>query len=115
MVKRVLTKETRFSAEINVIFTNDKQMVKLNASYLHHNYPTDVISFSLPDPGQSAITGEIYINIDQAQRQSKMYQVKLSNELARLTIHGVLHLLGYNDATMRGKKTMTSLENRYLQ
>jgi probable rRNA maturation factor len=115
LVRNVLQGEKRANAEINVIFNNDTQMVKLNSSFLHHNYATDVISFTLADSNTSAIAGEVYVNIDQAQRQADEFQVSLANELARLTIHGVLHLLEYDDRTDRQRKQMTLLENRYLK
>jgi probable rRNA maturation factor len=115
LVRTVLSGEKRLNAEINVIFNDDKQMVKLNSMYLNHHYATDVISFPLADQGTTAVAGEVYINIDQANRQAREYRVALSNELARLTIHGVLHLLGYDDRSKTQKEKMTLLENRYLK
>jgi probable rRNA maturation factor len=115
LVRSVLQGEKRANAEINVIFNDDKQMVKLNSSFLRHHYATDVISFPLAEQNTPTIAGEVYVNIDQAQRQADDYHVSLSNELARLTIHGVLHLLQYDDRTERQRKHMTLLENRYLK
>jgi rRNA maturation RNase YbeY len=114
LVCSVLQGEKHSDAEINVIFNDDKQMIKLNTSFLKHRYPTDVISFSLADSTATAVIGEVYVNIDQAKRQAAEYNVTLSNELARLTIHGVLHLLGYNDGSQRDRAVMKSMENRYL-
>jgi probable rRNA maturation factor len=115
LVRGVLQGEKRTNAEINVIFNDDKHMVKLNTSFLRHHYATDVISFPLGETDTTAVTGEVYVNIDQARRQADHYHVTLSNELARLTIHGVLHLLQYDDRTEQQRKQMTLLENRYLK
>jgi probable rRNA maturation factor len=115
LVRSVLQGEKHSDAEINVIFNDDRQMMKLNATFLEHRYPTDVISFCLTDSNASGVTGEVYVNIDQAKRQAAEYNVTLSNELARLTIHGVLHLLGYDDGSQRDRAVMKSMENRYLK
>ena len=115
LVRSVLKGEKHPNAAINVIFNDNKQMVELNTAFLHQKYPTDVISFPLQDSDTKGVVGEVYVNIDQAQRQANEYSVSLSNELARLTIHGVLHLLGYDDKTVRQKNIMTMLENRYLK
>ena len=115
LVQRVLKGEKRSNAEINVIFADDKTMLQLNKTYLRHPYPTDVISFSLADETQRLVVGDVYIGVNQAVRQAKEYRVSLRNELARLAVHGVLHLIGYDDRLTRQRLQMTSLENRYLQ
>ena len=115
LVRRVLKGERCSDAELNIVFIDDNRMLDLNTSYLRHRYPTDVISFSFADNGKKKIEGEVYINIDQAKRQSEEYSVSMSNELQRLVAHGVLHLLGYDDATKRQRAAMTKREDFYLQ
>ena len=115
LIRHVLKGEKCSRAEINVIFNDDKEMRKLNTAYLGHRYATDVISFSLDESKQSFVSGEVYVNIDQASRQAQQYNVSLRNELGRLAVHGVLHLLGYDDSSKQKKEIMTHLENRYLQ
>jgi rRNA maturation RNase YbeY len=92
-------------------------MVGLNRKYLKHRTPTDVLSFSLS--GQrlrdgEKLEGEVYVNLDQARRQAGLFHESIRNEVARLVIHGILHLVGYDDASMRQKKAMTRLEDAYL-
>lgn len=111
----VLMKERYRDAEINIVMVNDKKMQQLNGKYLDHWYATDVLSFPLGDSTALKVEGEVYINLDQARRQAKEYGVSYRNETARLVIHGVLHLLGYDDATKAQKQTMTKLEDRYLR
>ncbi|MBI5475522.1 MAG: rRNA maturation RNase YbeY [Ignavibacteriales bacterium] len=113
IVSYVLKKEMVKNAEINIIFINDSSMIKLNQTYLRHNYPTDVISFNMSSSDKQ-LEGEIYINIDQARRQALENSVTYREEYARLVIHGTLHLIGYNDSTRKLRNEMTFLENKYL-
>ena len=85
----------------------------MNKAYLQHNYSTDIITFNYSELVKK-IDGEIFISIDDALDNAKKYKVSLSDELVRLVIHGVLHLLGYDDQTTSDKKTMKRLENKLL-
>lgn len=113
LVKNVLKSEKIKSANINIIFENDEFMLYLNKNYLKHNWITDVISFQFND--KEKIEGEIYIGIQQADRQAKEYNVEFNEEVSRLVIHGVLHLIGYDDNKPSDKKKMLSKENLYLE
>lgn len=112
-VSRVMKGERKKSADVSVIFIDSKSCRKLNKKYLNHDYVTDVISFKLQ--GGSGMEGEVYVNLDRAKQQAKSYRVSFSNEVARLVIHGTLHLAGYMDGTSTGRKQMRGLENRYLK
>ncbi|MFN3781268.1 MAG: rRNA maturation RNase YbeY, partial [Candidatus Kapaibacteriota bacterium] len=98
--------------DINIIYVDEAQIVEINKQYLGHNYVTDVISFDLSDERNSI--GEVYICIQQAERQAKEYNVSLENELSRLAIHGVLHILGFDDRTDDEKQKMHKLEDMFL-
>jgi probable rRNA maturation factor len=113
LVRYVLKSETRHNAEINIIFINDSMMIEMNRKYLHHNYPTDVLCF-LFNETRNLLDGEVYINIDQARRQALEYSATYREEYARLIIHGVLHLVGHDDATKNEREKMTTLENSYI-
>jgi rRNA maturation RNase YbeY len=115
LVRSVLKGERCTNADISIITVNDATMKKLNGTYLNHRYTTDVLSFNLSESRNGILEGEVYINLDQANRQAKDYGVTFKNETRRLIIHGVLHLLGYSDATMKQKKHMTVREDHYLQ
>jgi rRNA maturation RNase YbeY len=114
LVRRVLSVERCPRAEIGIVFVNDKKMVELNGTYLHHYYTTDVLSFPFEDSSHGSLEGEVYVNLDQAKRQAAQYKVALAEEARRLVIHGVLHLVGYDDVTRRQQNAMRKLEDRYL-
>ncbi len=115
LAQRVLKGERCSRAELNIVFINDKLMTQMNGTYLDHPYPTDVISFSLADSNSKRIEGEVYVNVDQARRQAREYGVSFTIELKRLVVHGVLHLVGYDDETKQQRNSMTKKEDFYLQ
>jgi probable rRNA maturation factor len=96
-----------------VVFTNNRFIRKMNREFLKHDYATDVIVFPLGD--DDGVEGEIYINLDAARKQAREYDVSYTQESRRLLIHGALHLLGYDDSTMRKKKKMSDREDIYLE
>lgn len=98
--------------DINIIYVDEAQILDINKQYLGHNYVTDVISFDLSDENNSI--GEVYVCLQQAERQAKEYEVSLENELCRLAIHGVLHILGFDDKTKEEKQKMHKLEDIFL-
>ena len=115
LARGVLKGEGCLQAEIAIVFVDDTHMVKMNSTYLHHRYPTDVLSFSLGDEGTRSVEGEVYVNVDQAKRQALEYRVSSAHEVRRLVIHGLLHLLAYDDRNARRKKRMTKTEDLYLR
>jgi probable rRNA maturation factor len=110
--KNLKISEQRFF-EISLI--DDKQMQIINKKYRKINKPTDVLSFVFDD-GRSIKTilmGEIFIDVQQAKRQS--LDGNLYSELTLLFIHGVLHLLGYDHANVKQEKNMFSLQNKIMK
>lgn len=99
--------------QLSVIMMGHKGMRDINRRFLHHDTDTDVIAFDLGDG--SAIDGEIYIGTDAARRQAGQYRVTFSNEILRLVAHGLLHILGYDDATDTQKQTMLETGDRYIR
>lgn len=114
-VRAVLSGERCRNADVSVVFVNSRRMIRMNSMFLNHRYDTDVISFPLSDPGDAAMEGEVYVNLDRARAQAGEFGETPGRETARLVIHGVLHLLGYDDATPRQRKAMTAREDRYLE
>ena len=98
---------------INIIFSKDENMRLLKQKYFNQDYYTDVITFNLEEPND-AIEGEIYIGINQVYQNSIKFNCNLNNELTRIFIHGLLHLVGYDDTTKSDKKKMTNLEDKYI-
>ncbi len=98
--------------EIRVIFLADADHTDMNRRFLEHHYSTDVITFSIEDV---PLEGEIYVNLDQARLQADEAGTQLYPEVRRLVIHGMLHLLGYDDATAAERLEMRALEDEYLK
>ncbi len=93
-VRRTLAEEGVSDAEISVTLLGDDAIRDLNRSYLGRDRPTDVLSFSLG--GDDGPLGDVYLGLDVARRQAAENGVTLEEELVRLTVHGTLHVLGYD-------------------
>ena len=98
---------------INIVFTDDENMRLLKKKYFNQDYYTDVISFNLEEPNNS-IEGEIYIGMNQVYKNSIKFDCNLNSELKRIIVHGLLHLVGYDDQTKKDKENMTKLEDKYM-
>ncbi|MEW6194752.1 MAG: rRNA maturation RNase YbeY [Bacteroidota bacterium] len=99
------------SLEIN--FVPSKIIHEINKKYLDHDYTTDVISFNYSNESNN-LDGEIFICSEIADENAKYFKVSLDNELKRLVIHGILHLIGYDDLSRNDKLKMRNVENRLL-
>lgn len=103
---------------VSIVFVDDSFMTELNIKYFDKTESTDVISFFLDEDNfqrdPDSPWGEIYISVDRAKEQSDLFHVTYQNEIARLVIHGLLHLMGYEDKTTVEKNEMTEIENHYL-
>ena len=111
----VLETESVVDSKINVIFGDDKLLNSLKIEFFNYDHLTDVIAFRINDYNKPEIEGEIYISLARAIENAKKYGEPLSKELARLIIHGGLHLLDHRDKTDDEKNKMTALEGKYLQ
>jgi probable rRNA maturation factor len=97
---------------VTVVLHDNRSSRSLNARWLHHREPTDVISFALEEG--RVLEGEVYVNLDRARRQALQYRVSFGHEVARLVIHGVLHLTGMDDRSSAQRKTMQAREDALL-
>ncbi|MBI5472102.1 MAG: rRNA maturation RNase YbeY [Ignavibacteriae bacterium] len=100
-------------ALITVVFVDSQRCKSINRTFLRHNYVTDVISFCLET--SPILEGEVYVNLDRARAQAREYNVTQTNEIARLVIHGCLHLAGYDDTTTAQRAAMKAAEDKALQ
>ena len=114
ILQSTLKREQINNAKINLIFANDTLLNNLKVKYFQKDHLTDVIAFRINDYKYSEIEGEIYISLERAIDNAKTYSQKISKELARLIIHGTLHLLNYKDNTDNDKLMMTEIEDKYL-
>ena len=101
------------TGDINIIFTNDEYLYDLNRIYLNHDYYTDVITFPYNEPG--IIAGDIFISVDRVKDNAEIFNTSFEQELNRVVIHGILHLLGYKDHTEEEKTQMRQKEDFYLE
>lgn len=106
-----LKKELNLQIDSLVInFVTTSEITELNEKYLDHYYSTDIITFDYSENGKE-IDAEIFISIDDAESNSRKYKVHFKNEVTRLIIHGILHLLGYDDQQKKNKIIMKQVEN----
>ncbi len=112
-VKRVLRCAGVTIANVSVVFVDSRYCRRMNRLYLKHDFVTDVISFPLENG--RVLEGEIYVNLDRARSQAKEFGVNVANEVARLVIHGTLHLVGYDDTGGRKAKLMKTEEERQMR
>lgn len=112
-LKNVILSEKSILGEIGYIFCDDNFLLSINQRFLQHDTYTDIITFpSSQDNG--IISGEIYISIDRVKENSAMSNNNFEREMDRVIVHGVLHLLGYNDKTPDEAQLMRQKEDYYL-
>ena len=115
IVKKVLTHYDLKSFDINLIFTSDTYLSNLKKEFFSKNQWTDVIAFPMHNKNEKFIEGEIYISMPTAKENAKRYKQSYGKELARLVIHGSLHLLGIEDDTDEKKEKMVKIEEHFLK
>lgn len=99
--------------ELTYIFCSDAYLLQINRQYLDHDTYTDIITFDNSEE-EGKITGDIFISIERIRENAQKFNVSETDELHRVIIHGVLHLLGYKDKTAVSKEKMTQKEDDYL-
>ena len=99
--------------QLNFIFVLDKEILLINNKYLKHSYPTDVISFDYSEA--QFLEGDLFVSIDSILINSKKFSIKFKDELYRVMIHGLLHLMKFNDKTLFEIKVIRRKEFYYLR
>lgn len=112
-ISSVINKNNKILGDITYIFCSDDYLLNINKQYLNHDYFTDIITFNYCE--RDVVSGDIFISIDTVRSNSETYEVSFLNELYRVIIHGILHLLGYNDKTDEEQDEMTRQENLSLE
>ena len=113
LINLVFLNEGHSKAEVNIILTNRESLSKLKKEYFNVEQFTDVIAFNLEEKNED-IEGEVYISIDDVLENSKFFSVLFNDEFKRVLIHGILHLIGYDDQEKRDIEVMRDLEKKYL-
>jgi len=111
-LNNIIINENKNIGEIVFVFCTDEFLLAKNIKYLNHDFLTDVITFDYCD--DNLIAGDVLISAERVKENAKIFKVKFLNELQRVMVHGLLHLLGYNDKTKKEREMMQKKEDYYL-
>lgn len=111
-INSTVQQEEKSATEITYVFCSDEYLYQMNVDYLNHDNYTDIITFDYTE--NTIVSGDIFISIDRVKENAIKFNTTFLNELSRVIIHGVLHLLGYKDKTTEQKQVMRSKEDFYL-
>ena len=111
-LRLVAESEIRRLGDLSIIFCSDNYILDINMKYLQHDYFTDIITFDYCE-GEK-ISGDLFISVDSVRENAAFYGTEFEDELNRVMVHGVLHLIGYDDHTQKDIKMMRSKEDYYL-
>lgn len=112
-IKQVILIEDKKVGNISFIFCSDEYLLDVNKRYLDHDYYTDIITFDYVEG--KVINGDIFISIDRVKENAHEFETSFNNEIHRILVHGILHLLGYKDKAKKDKHLMTQKEDIYLK
>ena len=112
-IKRVIERFNKKAGDITYIFCSDAEILRINQSYLNHDYYTDIITFDYSEGDK--LSGDLFISLETVKTNSEKFKTNYEDELHRVMIHGVLHLCGYNDKTPKEKKIMRAKEDEALR
>jgi rRNA maturation RNase YbeY len=112
-IKSVIEAEGGNSGDISFVFCSDTYLLDINKRFLKHNYFTDIVTFDYVVGNK--IGGDIFISIDRIAENKIDFNTTFENELNRVIVHGILHLLGYNDKHKNDKLLMTEKEDYYIK
>ena len=112
-IKEVINRRDLKVGNLNIIFSSAAYLLKINQDYLNHKYHTDVITFDYSE--KNVISGDIFIGIDKVRDNSSKFGESFITELNRVIIHGILHLLGYDDKDESDRKIIRKMEEDALK
>lgn len=112
-LKMVVGSEIRRLGDLSIIFCSDNYILDINLRYLQHDYFTDIITFDYCEG--DTVSGDLFISIDSVRENAAFYGATFEDELDRVMVHGVLHLMGYDDHTPEDIAVMREKENYYVK
>ena len=112
-IASIFKKEGVQLLSLNYIFCSDDYLLDINRQFLNHDYYTDIITFDISEKGMP-VNGEIYISVDRVVDNANRLTQSIKHELHRVLFHGVIHLCGYSDKSVKEKMTMRKKEEEYL-
>lgn len=119
-LKQVAQENGHVLGELNYIFCSDPYLLAINQQFLDHDYFTDIITFDNSDDffletGRKGVSADIYISVDTVKANGAAYGEGFERELHRVIVHGLLHLVGYDDVSEWKQRRMRAAENRALK
>lgn len=111
-LKDVILSESKVLGDINIIFCSDDYLLDINRKFLSHDYYTDIITFDYCEGNM--VSGDLFISIDTVRDNAQHYGATFERELNRVMVHGVLHLIGYDDHCEEDITEMRSKEDFYI-
>lgn len=112
-ISEVVAREKKRLTRVNYVFCSDDYLLGLNRQYLNHDTLTDVITFDHSED-EDQIEGDVFISVDRVRENARAFKTTMEEELHRVLVHGVLHLIGYRDKTLAQKSRMREKEDTYL-
>ena len=113
-ISRVISLNKAKCTNLNIVFCSDEYLYSINKQHLKHDYYTDIITFDNSEQNGGIIEADMYISIERVRDNAVSYSESFNRELYRVIIHGILHLLGYNDKTEEDLSLMRRKEDEYL-
>jgi rRNA maturation RNase YbeY len=110
-LRDVIASSSKIPGNLSIIFCSDKYLIEINKQFLNHDYFTDIITFNYSS--KKVISGDLFISVDTVNSNSLLFKSNL--ELPRVIVHGVLHLLGFDDKNDDDKIIMRDSENIWLE
>lgn len=111
-IKNIIIHQEKKLGDVNIIFCSDEHLLGINKEHLNHDYYTDIITFNY---NTDTINGDLFISVDRVFENADKENVPRETETLRVIIHGVLHLLGFNDKTKKEKVVIREKENESLK
>ena len=111
-LRLVAESEIRRIGQISIIFCSDNYILDVNQQYLQHDYFTDIITFDYCEGDR--LSGDLFISVDTVRENAQEYGTEFTDELNRVIVHGVLHLIGYDDHSEDDIAVMRKKEDYYL-
>jgi rRNA maturation RNase YbeY len=109
----VIKRHGAVAGTLNVIFVSDDKLLEMNKMYLNHDYYTDIITFQYTE--LEGVSGDLFVSTDRVLDNAEEHATPLDVEVRRVMVHGVLHLMGFNDTTKAEKLEIRRLENEALE
>ena len=104
--------EGKLLGDVSVVFCSDTYLLELNKRHLQHDFFTDIITFDYSEGDR--VAGDLFVSVDRVYENADAYNVSRETELNRVSVHGILHLLGYKDKTPKEVAVMREKENEAL-